>query len=131
MEIKKEESWNKKRIFAAFFLIIALIIGGYFIKTKVLGSNSFSPSDLLRSVKGTSSVKEDGKVQEKGLNTFNVQKPLQEKLESLKREVSGLNILEVASSSPQVQKIINDIKSLEQYPTNQVKEICEKVCSGL
>ncbi len=126
-EIKKEESWNKKRIFAAFFLIIVLIIGGYFFKTKVLDSRSLSPSNILRSVKGTSNVKNKSKVPEESLGT-NVQKAMQEKLESLKQQVTGLNVLDIASSSPQVQKIINDIKSLEQYPTNQAKEICKQIC---
>ena len=126
-KIKKEESWNKKRIFVALFLIIILIIGGYFFKTKVLGSRSLSPSDILRSVKGTSDVKDKSKVPEESLG-INVQKAVQEKIESLKQDVKGLNIVEIASSSPQVQKIINDIKSLEQYPTNQAKEICRQIC---
>jgi hypothetical protein len=43
--------------------------------------------------------------------------------------------VEIASSSPQMQKILNDIKSLEQYPANQAKEFCrqiyEKICGGL
>lgn len=122
------ESWNKKRIFAAFFLIIGLIILGYFLKTKVLGENS-SPSDFPKAVKGTTSEKkENKKEQEDGLN-INVQKAVKEKIESLKQEVSSLNIMEVASSSPQIQKIINDIKSLEQYPTNQARELCKQICS--
>lgn len=125
-EIKKEESWNTKRIFAALFLITALIIVGYFLKTKVLGENS-SPTDSSKAVRGTTSTKEENKEQEQGLN-INVQKVLQEKIESLKQAALGLNVVEIASSSPQVQKIINDIKSLEQYPTNQAKEICKQIC---
>lgn len=122
-----KESWNKKRIFAAFFLIIGLIILGYFLKTKVLDENS-SPSDFPKAVKGTTSEKkENKKEQEEGLNV-SVQKAVKEKIESLKQEVSSLNIVEIASSSPQIQKIINDIKSLEQYPTNQAKEICRQIC---
>jgi hypothetical protein len=36
--------------------------------------------------------------------------------------------MEVASSSPQVQKILNDIKALQQYPANQIKDLCRKIC---
>ena len=57
-----------------------------------------------------------------------MQKAVAEKIESLKQDVRGLNIVEIASSSPQVQKILNDIKFLEQYPANQAKEICKKIC---
>ena len=125
MEIKKEESWNKKRIFATLFLIIALVALGYFLKTKVLSEKS-SPTDFSKAVKGITNTKEENKEQE-GLN-INMQKAVKEKIESLKQDVKGLNIAEIASSSPQVQKIINDIKSLEQYPTNQAKEICKQIC---
>ena len=125
-EVSVKESWNKKKIIAFVFLIVMLVIGGYFLKTKVLGSKSFSPADLLKSVKGTS-VGEENKVQQGSLN-LDVQKAVKEKIDNLKQEVSSLDILEIASSSPQVQKILNDIKSLEQYPQNQVKEICRKIC---
>lgn len=126
-ELKNEETWNKKRIFIAIFLIIALIIGGYLMKTKVFGNRSLSPFDILKSVKGISNVKKDDKTQEKSLGV-NAKKALQDKINSLKQEVSGLNILEIASSSSQVQKILRDIKSLEQYPANQTKEICKQIC---
>ncbi|MBI4089664.1 MAG: hypothetical protein HY424_03060 [Candidatus Levybacteria bacterium] len=125
-KVEEVSVWNKKKIIAFVFLVILLAIGIYFFKTKVLGNKSFSPSDILKSVKGTKSVKEENKTQE-NLNT-NIQKAVREKIESLKQEVSSLNIAEIASSSPQVQKILNDIKSLEQIPQTQVKEICKKVC---
>lgn len=126
-ELKNEETWNKKRIFIAIFLIIALIIGGYLMKTKVFGNRSLSPFDILKSVKGISNARKDDKTQEKSLSV-NAKKALQDKINSLKQEVSGLNILEIASSSSQVQKILRDIKSLEQYPETQAKEICRKIC---
>ena len=123
-EIRSEESWNKKRIFAVLFLIAALIILGYFLKTKVL-DESFPP-DSPKAVKGTKSQKEENKKRDE-LNV-NVQKAVAEKIESLKQAALGLSVVEIASSSPQVQKIINDIKALEQYPTNQAKEICRQIC---
>lgn len=125
-EVNGQSSWNKKRIFGALFFIAALIVLGYFLKTKVLGQNA-SPTDSPKAVKGTTARKQENKEQEQGLN-INVQKVLQEKIESLKQDVKGLNIVEIASSSPQMQKVINDIKALEQYPTNQAKEICKQIC---
>jgi nitrate reductase NapAB chaperone NapD len=120
-EIRMQESWNKKKIFIAVFLLLLLIAGGYLFKTRVLNENL---SQLAKSVKGTSTEQENTKPTLK----VSVQKAIEEKINDLKQEVSGLDILEIASSSPQMQKIINDIKSLEQYPTNQVKEICKKIC---
>lgn len=120
-EIKTEGSWNRRRIFIALFLIAVLTVGGYFFKTRILGEKS---SQSAKSVKGIS-VKEKDPVPEFKIN---VQEAVKERINSLKREVSGLNLSEIASSSPQVQKIINDIKSLEQYPANQAKEICRQIC---
>lgn len=114
-----EESWNKKRIFAAFILIILLVAGIYFFKSRLLDLN-LSP----KSVKGINSEEK----KEKEDFTTDIQGAVKEKINSLQQEVSSLNIMEVASSSPQIQKIINDIKSLEQYPTNQAKEICRQIC---
>jgi len=121
-EIRSEESWNKKRIFAAIFLIVLLAIGGYLFKTRVLDTD-LSPQNL-KSVKGKAS-KEERKKEDLGIQ---IQEAVKEKINSLKQEASSLNIAEVASSSPQIQKIINDIKALEQYPTNQAKEICKQIC---
>ena len=119
-EVGIKESWNKKRIFAAFFLIILLVAGIYFLKSRVLDLN-LSP----KSVKGINS---EGKKEKEDFK-IDIQGAVKEKINSLKQEVSSLNIMEVASSSPQIQKIINDIKSLEQYPTNQARELCKQICS--
>lgn len=120
-EVSKGESWNKKRIFIGVFLLVALIAGWYFFKTRILDENL---SLQTKSIKGISTAE---KTTEPPFRT-NIQDAIKEKINSLKQEVAGLNISEIASSSPQVQKILNDIKSLEQYPTNQVKEICKKIC---
>lgn len=119
-EISEVSIWNKKRIFAALFLVILLAVGLYFFRTRIFGLISF---DHLISVKGVN-TKEDNK-------DFNIQQAVKDSLFKLKQEVSGLDIVEIASSSPQVQKIINDIKALQQIPNNQVKNICKTFCGGL
>jgi hypothetical protein len=88
---------------------------------RILDSQSSRPA---KSVEGASIIDNNT---EPDLRT-NIQETIKEKINSIKQEVSGLDIVEIASSSPQVQKILNDIKSLEQYPTNQIKEICRKIC---
>lgn len=119
--IENEETWNKKRIAIAVFLLALLMLGGYFVKIRSLGKNFSQPA---KSIKG---INTKGTTTEPALK-MNVQEAVKEKINNLKQEVSGLNVLEIASSSPQMQKILNDIKSLEQYPVNQVKEICRKIC---
>lgn len=122
-ELKNEESWNKKRIFIAVFLLALLMLGGYFFKTRVLSEKSSQPE---KSVEGIGAI--DKNIQPEP--EINIQKTVREKIDSLKQEVSGLNVLEIASSSPQVQKILRDIKSLEQYPVNQARDMCKKICES-
>ena len=112
-----KETWNKKRVFLGIFLLVLLIIGGgYLFRDKIF----ISSSRQLKSVEGVSTSTVD--------TAANVQEAVREKIDNLKQEVSGLNLMEVASSSPQVQKILNDIKALQQYPANQIKDLCRKIC---
>lgn len=122
----KEETLDKKRIII-FLIGILLIIGGYFGKIYFL--------DKKNPLEGLSEV---GRV--KGVSTKNNNPPdasnfikngIQEKIDAIKEEATGLNVKEVASSSPQIQKVINDLKTLENVPKNQAKETCKKMCDGL
>lgn len=122
--IKTEESWNKTRIFIAFSLITLLAVGAYFFKTRFLDQN-LSPKEV-KSVKGVSL--EDENKNGKENTDIDIQGAVKDKLDDLRQEVFGLNIAEIASSSAPIQKIINDIKSLEQYPVNQIKEVCRQIC---
>lgn len=114
------ESWNKKRIAIAVFLLGVFVVGGYFLKTNVF----ISPSHDTREVKGIS-AEDDVVINEPKID---VQAAASEKINDLKKEVSNLDVMEIASSSPQVQKILNDIKSLEKYPATQAKQVCNQIC---
>lgn len=127
---KKEEKveWDKKKIFIFLFLLLFLIIAGYEFKTMVLDENlpksksSFNFSN--EAVKGTDTQKLQ-------LQGSNVKQNIQNEINNLKEEAQNINLVEIASSSPQVQKVINDLKALQNYPSSQIKQACEKVCSGL
>ena len=120
-EVNTGESWNKKRIIIAVFLLVLLLAAGYLFKTRILSQDSVRQ---VKSVKGISAEENIVKSEPK----IDIQEALKEKIDNLKQQVSGLDVADIASSSPQVQKILNDIKSLEQYPTNQIKDICRKIC---
>lgn len=107
---------NKKSIFIVFvILVVGLLV--YLSKTFVLDKHNFSK----KSVKGTKT--------QPSIPTLET--ALKQKLDSVKQEISHLDIKDVASSSPQVQKIINDLNSLKELPSHQAKEICQKICSSL
>src|ERR1035437_9555160 len=114
-EVNVGESWNKKRVFVAIFLLALLMAGGFYLKIRFFSQPPESVKGVSTEIKITDPAKP------------NIQEVVKEKIDSVKQQVSSLNISDIASSSPQVQKILNDIKSLQQYPTNQVKEICKKL----
>jgi uncharacterized membrane protein len=120
MEEVNKETWDKKKIFLAVFLLIVLVTGAYYLKKEFLTN----PSEQTKLVEGASTVANSIESGPK----INIQDAVQQKIDSIKQEVSGLNLMEVASSSPQVQKVLNDIKDLQQYPTNQIKDLCRKIC---
>jgi hypothetical protein len=73
----------------------------------------------------------------KGANTESIsplpdiKQGIQNQIDSLKSEAQNINVVDIATSSPQVQKVINDLKAIQDYPKNQLKTTCEKICSGL
>ncbi len=137
-KLEPEESWNKKRIFLALFVIILLLAGAYGAKNFVLGKNSIpnasSIVSALQGVKGATTEEDLGvkttKTNPPAIN-LPVQKIIQDKINAIQQEANNLNIADVASSSPQVKKIIEDLQSLQDYPKNQAKDVCTKICSGL
>ena len=108
------------------FIVIIVGLLGYSAKTIFLGKNKFNL--FGKSVKGVSTQKQ------KDASLPSASKPqssLQQRLDSIKHEVSKLDIADIASSSPQVQKLINDLNAIKNYPSHQIKDICQKICSGL
>lgn len=124
MEEVENNSWNYKRIFIALFLLAGIIAGGYYVNAYVFGNKISLPHKEQKispipseSIKGVTSEEET-----------NIQEALKEKIEDIKKNVESLNVVDIATSSPQVQKILNDIKALEQYPKSQFQDVCKKIC---
>ena len=126
-EIKEESQWDKRKIILFSIAVVALLGIGYELRAMVLNINSQVPVD--------SKVKTQPGV--KGASTQN-QSPVQDFKQNVQNQISGLkneaqniNLIDIASSSPQVQKVIRDLKALQNYPSDQLKETCQKVCNGL
>ena len=123
-EVKKnEDQWDKKKILLFFIASILLLVIGYQIKTVTLGENFSLNKDSVNvtssDVKGASATNQPQK---------DLKKDIQVQIDSLKSDAEDINLIDIASSSPQVQKLINDLKTLQDYPTNQLRDVCEKVC---
>jgi len=114
---KNESEWDKKKIIFFSVLIIVLLILGFMLKDSILGK-SYKVADSSQSVKGVSTQ-------------IDIKKNVQDQINSLREEAGNINLVDVATSSPQVQKVINDLKALKDYPNNQLKQSCMSICSKL
>ncbi len=115
---KEESQWDKKKIIFFVLISLFLVAAGYGLKSIILPESfeNQNYSYLKKSdVKGASDVR----------------KNVQEQINNLKNEAQNIDLVDIATSSPQVQKVINDLKAIQDYPKNQLKETCEKICNGL
>ncbi len=123
LEVVGEETWNKKRVALGIFVLILILAGLFGFKTYVLDKNSPSQSvegaSVFATPADTSSPLPD------------LKSNVSDQINTLQQEASNLNITDIATSSPQVQKVINDLKSLQDLPKSQAKDFCQQVCNSL
>lgn len=125
--VKKERiEWDKRKIILFSLIVFFLLFAGFGIKNLFLDNNTANTSNsspfVKENVKGVSIINSEG---------ANIKNTVQEKIDSLKKQATEINITEIATSSPQVQKLINDLKALQSYPQSGLKDACFKICSGL
>jgi hypothetical protein len=107
------ESWNKKKIGIAVLMLLLLIGGLTYLLARPTLEN----------------VKQDGKVL--SAKDENLEEVVENQIEAIRTQAQTLDIEEIASSSPQIQILINDLKALSGLPKNQAKETCIKICKSL
>ncbi len=118
-----EESWNKKRVLIGLLVLILLFIGLIGFKTFVLDKNAV-PSLSVKGASVSPGV-------QTGTVSPDIKSTVTDQINTLQKEASNINITDIATSSPQVQKVINDLKSLQDLPKNQAKDYCQQICNSL
>lgn len=120
----EQDAWDKRKIFI-FLLVLAFVVG--------VVAYAFRDQKLeLGQIKGLKA--QENKVPPEGEEEIpftNFQNTFQDKFNDVKKEAENINVVEIASSSPQIQKVINDLKNLQNYPQNLAKDACFKICEGL
>ena len=116
-EVKFEESWNKKRTGIA--LIVLLLLAGsavYLLRNSLLLN---AKSERAQNQKVLSASDQ------------NLEDIIQRQVQTIKQQAANINVEEIASSSPQIQNLINDLKALQNLPKDKAKEACYNICKGL
>ncbi len=120
---RKKELVKKKSELGGVFGLISLIVIVLFL----LFINRSGGIVAGVSTKREAQVKIDPGVK----ITKEMQDSAQERLEKIKEQVSQLSAADLLTSSPQIDKVMQDLESLKQYPKNQVKDACRNICEGL
>lgn len=137
-EQEYEEYWDRKKVLTGVFLFV--IVGGlvYYYRPLILGQTmqAFTSQVEKLTSKPTKQVAgvETMRSTPNGPSTPKIlpnAQDLQKKIEELTKQVKSLSVSDVASSSPQVQKVLDDLKSLESLPSTKAREACENICRKL
>lgn len=123
-QVKKEDGivWDKKKIILFCVIGVILLALAFNYKTAILGESLIpNQAKQLRQIKSVSTQDLSNGIKQSIQNNVN----------NLKNEAQSLDVAEIASSSPQVQKVLNDLRSLKDLPKNQLKNACENLCGRL
>lgn len=109
-----------KGVLALIVLVIVLIVAQFVITRK---------SDVKGAKTEQSLHQEETKKVEEAKKRL--QGTLEDQVDSIKEQVTQLDPKDIAESSPQVQKLIEDLKNLQGVPKDQLKNTCINVCKSL
>ncbi len=141
--IDQETVWDKKKIaIGVVSAIILLGVGIYFLKPYLFNQQNAATevsqkSGNIGSVEGASTSQgidqKNDNSQGQTAKSFSIPtvNDVQANIANIQQQITHLDAAQIASSSPQVQKIIQDIQSMQEYPKNQAKEMCQQICSKL
>lgn len=68
---------------------------------------------------------------QKNVKGASINPGLEKNLGSIQQQINNLPFSDIASSSPQIQKILKDMQGLAKYPLGEAKAICETMCKNL
>ncbi|HEV2339493.1 MAG TPA: hypothetical protein VGT05_01865 [Patescibacteria group bacterium] len=115
-----EEFWDIKKLLIGIFFIAILIGLGLIAKHFLLADTSVFPQQSIQSFSTqpiSSSVSANGDIATE--------------VKKLENQAKNLSLTDIASSSPQVQQIIEQLQALPKMPENTAKNICVQLCNKL
>ncbi|GDX61724.1 hypothetical protein LBMAG33_0340 [Candidatus Levyibacteriota bacterium] len=126
-----DEVWDIKKIFIGIISIVIIGIGLFFSKDILFSKfeQQFKNDNMRKEVAGAI-TRQDGNIFSIKSSGDFVKQAIEEKISTIMIDASNISLTEIASSSPQVQKILNDLKTIEQVPRNKAKEMCQKMCDS-
>lgn len=119
--------WDRKRVIVTSFFLFTAVLIAFELK------GMFLDNQTARDVLGETSIQKPEEIKKPEIEgpSINLQSEVGSRIDEIKKNIGGLDALEIASSSPQIQKVLRDIQGIKDLPANQAKEMCLKICSGI
>lgn len=115
--------WDKKKIVLACLFLLGAILLLITIKTVF-----FDTDEGSKMVKGIKTEKPRNAFED--IEAPDINGGLEDRVELIKDDLENVDVEEIASSSPQIQKILNDIKSIKDLPSSTARQTCENLCKN-
>lgn len=122
-EIKHEDDfeWDKKRVAIALIVLVV----GFFLLYEI--KNNFFDDKVL----GDEDIRKSEIEKPKIKPPVDLSNELETTFDEVRKSVLNLSPEEVATTSPQIQKVLRDIEGIKNLPQNEAKEACHKICSEI
>lgn len=128
MEEVQGERWDIKKILVVLVLsVVAALSFKTFVLDQKNPENSNNRSINVKGA-GTSQVPSFSST---SAPAEEIKKGIENKLTELSKEANNINVVDIATSTPAVKKILNDLKNLQNLPQSSAKDACFKICNGL
>ena len=88
-------------------------------------------TDQAPQVKGVQDTKKIEKTKDVEAASSAIKGRVDDRLENIKDQVEDLSGQDFVTDSPQVQKVINDLQSLQGLPADQARDVCESICKSI
>ena len=124
-EVEQNQEWDLKRIVIAAALIIVGVVVVLDVKHSFLDQNQGILGAAIQN-KPVEVIKPNIKSP-----NLNVSSQIGDKIDQIKSNVSNIDPAQIATSSPQIQKVLRDIQGIKDLPADQAKQQCLKICSGI
>ena len=122
----EREPWDKKKIVLACLFLLGVALLFFTLKSVLLDDGGTTKKDT-RGIKTEKLTTQDAF---EGVETPQFSIDLEEKGGLIKEDLDSVDVEEIASSSPQIQKILNDIKTLKDLPSSTARQTCENLCKN-
>jgi len=133
----QQEYWDIRKIVLGVILFLlgsGIVYAAYEYTSPSRASHVLSPQEnTIQSVRGeaitpTSPVAEETQSSRVSIPTSD---DVLRQIITIKEQIESINVVAIATTSPQIQEVIRQVQALPEAPRNAARDACIQACSSL